>query len=82
MHRNSNRMPGQARQVGIGRRTGTTTPVVSAERQGFEPWDPVSQVNSLAVSPIRPLSHLSWHFLDHSWTKLVGSPCGFQATVW
>src|SRR5438270_13722493 len=37
-----------------------------AEREGFEPSDPVSQVNSLAVSPIRPLSHLSsvgsvWH---------------------
>ncbi len=31
----------------------------SAEREGFEPSDPVSQVNSLAVSPIRPLSHLS-----------------------
>ena len=30
-----------------------------AEREGFEPSDPVSQVNSLAVSPIRPLSHLS-----------------------
>ena len=30
-----------------------------AERQGFEPWEPVSQLNSLAVSPIRPLSHLS-----------------------
>ena len=34
----------------------------SAERGGFEPPDPVSQVNSLAVSPIRPLSHLSWCF--------------------
>ena len=32
---------------------------ISAEREGFEPSDPVSQVNSLAVSPIRPLSHLS-----------------------
>src|SRR5208283_4730370 len=30
-----------------------------AEREGFEPSDPVTQVNSLAVSPIRPLSHLS-----------------------
>ena len=30
-----------------------------AEREGFEPSDPVSQINSLAVSPIRPLSHLS-----------------------
>ena len=30
-----------------------------AEREGLEPSDPVSQVNSLAVSPIRPLSHLS-----------------------
>ena len=30
-----------------------------AEREGFEPSDPGSQVNSLAVSPIRPLSHLS-----------------------
>ena len=26
---------------------------------GFEPTDPVSQVKSLAVTPIRPLSHLS-----------------------
>ena len=33
--------------------------VTLAERGGFEPPDPVSQVNSLAVSPIRPLSHLS-----------------------
>ncbi len=33
-----------------------------AERGGFEPPDPVSQVNSLAVSPIRPLSHLSVSF--------------------
>ena len=32
---------------------------IRAEREGFEPSDPVSQVNSLAVSPIRPLSHLS-----------------------
>src|ERR1700749_2571142 len=31
----------------------------SAEREGFEPSGPVSQANSLAVSPIRPLSHLS-----------------------
>ena len=30
-----------------------------AEREGFEPSDKVSLVNSLAVSPIRPLSHLS-----------------------
>ena len=30
-----------------------------AEKEGFEPSDPVSQVNSLAVSPIRPLSHFS-----------------------
>ena len=35
------------------------TGVACAEREGFEPSDPVSQVNSLAVSPIRPLSHLS-----------------------
>ena len=33
--------------------------ITRAEREGFEPSDPVSQVNSLAVSPIRPLSHLS-----------------------
>ena len=31
----------------------------SAEREGFEPSDRVPPVNSLAVSPIRPLSHLS-----------------------
>ncbi len=30
-----------------------------AEREGFEPSDEISLVNSLAVSPIRPLSHLS-----------------------
>ena len=30
-----------------------------AEREGFEPSDPVTQVKSLAVTPIRPLSHLS-----------------------
>ena len=30
-----------------------------AEREGFEPSDRVPPVNSLAVSPIRPLSHLS-----------------------
>ena len=34
-------------------------PVPRAEREGFEPSDPVTQVNSLAVNPIRPLSHLS-----------------------
>ena len=34
-----------------------------AEREGFEPSDPVTQVKSLAVTPIRPLSHLSsWTF--------------------
>ena len=33
--------------------------ITTAEREGFEPSDPVTQVNSLAVSPIRPLSHLS-----------------------
>jgi hypothetical protein len=33
--------------------------ITMAEREGFEPSDPVTQVNSLAVSPIRPLSHLS-----------------------
>ena len=42
-----------------------------AEREGFEPSDRVSPVNSLAVSPIRPLSHLS--NLDfcsvHGWGK-------------
>ena len=46
-----------------------------AEREGFEPSDPVSQVNSLAVSPIRPLSHLSryayqgfcpWHSIERN----------------
>jgi outer membrane protein assembly factor BamB len=36
-------------------------PVPRAEREGFEPSDPVTQVNSLAVNPIRPLSHLSLH---------------------
>jgi hypothetical protein len=30
-----------------------------AEREGFEPSEPVTRLNSLAVSPIRPLSHLS-----------------------
>jgi hypothetical protein len=30
-----------------------------AEREGFEPSDGFEPVNSLAVSPIRPLSHLS-----------------------
>ena len=38
---------------------GTGVPARGAEREGFEPSDPVTQVNSLAVSPIRPLSHLS-----------------------
>ncbi len=32
-----------------------------AEKEGFEPSDQVSPVNSLAVSPIRPLSHFSVH---------------------
>ena len=36
-----------------------TCPIPRAEREGFEPSDPVTQVNSLAVNPIRPLSHLS-----------------------
>jgi hypothetical protein len=44
----------QARDLSPVSATGPT-----AEREGFEPSDPVSQVNSLAVSPIRPLSHLS-----------------------
>ena len=35
-----------------------------AEREGFEPSDGLYPVNSLAVSPIRPLSHLS--FDNHS----------------
>jgi hypothetical protein len=35
------------------------SPLIPAEREGFEPSGPVSQANSLAVSPIRPLSHLS-----------------------
>ena len=30
-----------------------------AEREGFEPSEAISHLNSLAVSPIRPLSHLS-----------------------
>ena len=30
-----------------------------SERLGFEPRDPIAQVNSLAVSCFRPLSHLS-----------------------
>jgi hypothetical protein len=34
-------------------------PDIRAEREGFEPSDPVTQVKSLAVTPIRPLSHLS-----------------------
>ncbi len=34
-------------------------PDTRAEREGFEPSDPVTQVKSLAVTPIRPLSHLS-----------------------
>ena len=38
-----------------------TGPSDFAEKQGFEPWDQVSPVNSLAVSPIRPLSHFSVH---------------------
>ncbi len=44
--------------------SGRHTPVRDdrAEREGFEPSDPVTQVNSLAVSPIRPLSHLSQDF--------------------
>ena len=41
------------------------SPKNSAEREGFEPSDPVSQVNSLAVSPIRPLSHLSRYYDLH-----------------
>jgi hypothetical protein len=39
-----------------------------AERQGFEPWVRLSTDNSLAVSPIRPLSHLSLPLLGTSWT--------------
>ena len=41
-----------------------------AEREGFEPSGPVSQANSLAVSPIRPLSHLS-SLPDRSIRRLV-----------
>ena len=46
---------GRGRSTGHGR----ATPAYGAERGGFEPPDPASRVNSLAVSPIRPLSHLS-----------------------
>gem|GEM_PF-5071753 len=35
---------------------------ILAERVGFEPTDRVSPVKSLAVTPIRPLSHLSRTF--------------------
>ena len=48
--------------------------ITSAEREGFEPSDPVSQVNSLAVSPIRPLSHLS--------NREFGFPIGPLAYHW
>ena len=34
--------------------------VHSAERQGFEPWDPRKGVNGFRDRPIRPLWHLSW----------------------
>jgi hypothetical protein len=37
-----------------------------AERVGFEPTVPVIRYNSLAGSPIRPLSHLSEQILDGS----------------
>ena len=30
-----------------------------AERQGFEPWDPVTGINGFRDRPIRPLWHLS-----------------------
>ena len=30
-----------------------------AERQGFEPWDPLTRVNGFRDRPIRPLWHLS-----------------------
>ena len=55
--------PGRARgwneQHTAGHRSSIPRGGSRAEREGFEPSDPVSQVNSLAVSPIRPLSHLS-----------------------
>ena len=47
----------------------TSLAPLPAEKQGFEPWVPVSQDNSLAVSPIRPLSHFS-------------QPANRQAKVW
>ena len=44
-----------------------------AEREGFEPSDPVTQVNSLAVSPIRPLSHLSMPAQHHFFSMMAPS---------
>ena len=38
------------------------TDTAGAEREGFEPSEQVSPLNSLAVSPIRPLSHLSGNY--------------------
>ena len=35
------------------------SPFGEAERQGFEPWDPVTGVNGFRDRPIRPLWHLS-----------------------
>ncbi len=32
---------------------------VLAERQGFEPWDPLTRINGFRDRPIRPLWHLS-----------------------
>ena len=43
--------------------------VARVEREGFEPSDPVSLVNALAVRPIRPLSHLS------EWTESTARSC-------
>ena len=53
-----------------------TVPVPRAEREGFEPSDPVTQVNSLAVNPIRPLSHLSLRSsLGHRAPRRPAQPC-------
>jgi hypothetical protein len=42
-----------------------------AEKEGFEPSDPVSQVPSLAVRSIRPLSHFS---MDSTMDSLTQRP--------
>ena len=49
-----------------------------AERQGFEPWDPVTRVNGFRDRPIRPLWHLSERGMCKCGERGIRTPGPFQ----